>query len=650
MKIIKLTLDIITLGIITILVLVFTLREEQELLPGSHTILNISAWDYSHNKQEIYETIESISQKENITIYKSISNTNQNTDKYIYSFNEEKPKFQNHIRYKYINYDTLLSKDVRGKYFVMGDSFDSRHIKQLLQEKGVESEILSLNKFVLFLSVINDKGLLFPMTSILILYVFYFLQIANIKFKEYGIKKLHGYSISKIISEDMLKKCLYYTSLLSVFLISIIILSLVLDISDNNFIFIVRVFLGVIILFSILFLISLCSYTLFIKTDIPLIIKGKKPYTLLRMITVSFKIIILFVLVILLVQNLSSDHELKKIKETETYWSKLDDYYVIEVAPLKYTHSEENDISKKFHKLISNTEAKRESLLVRHNNLYHPQPTNYTPENGNVIFLNSNFIDFYNSAFKTQFELSDSKNTIDLLLPPKAHIFQQAIKKDFKDWINFQRDNDNQIKEINMKQTNDNFEIYTFDTRSSLKNNFSKNPLVVLIDTTDLGDNFYYSSVTQGSYLFKDYENTNKYLKEYGLEDVVSGVTNYKDIVLKDFEELNIKILIVSISILLSFITLVLTIIFDIQQYFEKNMKFLMIRKIHGFNLIKNNSKYLLLSNGLVILVGVISITVMKNSAILLLFIFIIIIQILIQSIYINKLEKNNLFNLKELE
>ncbi|WP_419795862.1 DUF1430 domain-containing protein [Staphylococcus equorum] len=79
-------------------------------------------------------------------------------------------------------------------------------------------------------------------------------------------------------------------------------------------------------------------------------------------------------------------------------------------------------------------------------------------------------------------------------------------------------------------------------------------------------------------------------------------------------------------------------------------MKFLMIRKIHDFNLIKNNSKYLLLSNGLVILVGVISITVMKNSAILLLFIFIIIIQILIQSIYINKLEKNNLINLKELE
>ncbi|WP_169926926.1 hypothetical protein, partial [Staphylococcus equorum] len=313
MKIIKLTLDIITLGIITILVLVFTLREEQELLPGSHTILNISAWDYSHNKQEIYETIESISQKENITIYKSISNTNQNTDKYIYSFNEEKPKFQNHIRYKYINYDTLLSKDVRGNYFVMGDSFDSHNIKQLLQKKGVESEIVSLNKFVLFLSVINDKGLLFPMTSILILHVFYFLQIANIKFKEYGIKKLHGYSISKIISEDMLKKCLYYTSLLSVFLISIIILSLVLDISDNNFIFIVRVFLGVIILFSILFLISLCSYTLFIKTDIPLIIKGKKPYTLLRMITVSFKIIVLFVLVILLVQNLSSYHELKKI-------------------------------------------------------------------------------------------------------------------------------------------------------------------------------------------------------------------------------------------------------------------------------------------------------------------------------------------------
>lgn len=649
MKIIKLTLDIITLCIITILVLIFTLREEEELLPGSHTILNISAWNYSHNKQEIYKTIESISQKENITIYKSILNTNQDTYKYIYSFNEEKPKFQNHIKYKYINYDTLLSKDVRGNYFVMGASFDPHNIKQLLQEKGVDSEILSLNKFVLFLSVINDKGLLFPMVSILILYIFYFLQIANIKFKEYGIKKLHGYSISKIISEDIRKKCLYYTFLLSFFLISILILSLALDILDNTFTFIVRVFLGIIILFSVLFLISLCSYTLFIKTDIPLIIKGKKPYTLLRMITVSFKIIILIVLAILLVQNLSSYHELKKIKETEKYWTKLDDYYVIEVAPLKYTHSEESDISKKFHKLISNTEAKHESLLIRHNNLYHPHPTNYTPENGNVVFLNSNFVDFYNSAFNKRLELSNSKNTIDLLLPTKAHNFKKEIKKDFKDWINFQQDN-NRNKEINMKQTNDNFEIYTFDTRSSLKNNFSKNPLVVLIDATDLGDNFYYSSVTQGSYLFKDFKNTNKHLKEYGLEDVVSGITNYKDIVLKDFKALNIKMLIISISILLSFITLVLTIIFDIQQYFEKNMKFLMIRKIHGFNLIKNHSEYLLLSNGLVILVGVISIAVMNNSTILLLFIFIIIIQILIQSIYINKLEKNNLINLKELE
>ena len=92
MKIIKLTLDIITLGIITILVLVFTLREEQELLPGSHTILNISAWDYSHNEQEVLKQLnrfpkKKISQSINLSqiqikiqtnIYTRLTKKNQN--------------------------------------------------------------------------------------------------------------------------------------------------------------------------------------------------------------------------------------------------------------------------------------------------------------------------------------------------------------------------------------------------------------------------------------------------------------------------------------------------------------------------------------------------------------------------------------------
>ncbi|PTI67616.1 hypothetical protein BU102_12945 [Staphylococcus xylosus] len=124
-----------------------------------------------------------------------------------------------------------------------------------------------------------------------------------------------------------------------------------------------------------------------INNNIPQAIKGKKPYTLIRTVTIICKIFILFILSYLLIKNINTYDSIKRIKETEAFWSNLNDYYIIELAPFKYTELEERDIAKKFHALVKETEEKHESILIRNNNLYQPSLKNYSPDNGNVILV-----------------------------------------------------------------------------------------------------------------------------------------------------------------------------------------------------------------------------------------------------------------------
>ena len=57
------------------------------------------------------------------------------------------------------------------------------------------------------------------------------------------------------------------------------------------------------------------------------------------------------------------------------------------------------------------------------------------------------------------------------------------------------------------------------------------------------------------------------------LKDYVSGITSYTDSIEQNLRETNIKLIIVTFSGLLLIIVGIITIIFDIQYYFEQNKK-----------------------------------------------------------------------------
>ncbi|WP_426704242.1 DUF1430 domain-containing protein [Staphylococcus shinii] len=648
MKVFKFILDVITLCLVSTLILIFTLREADDLIPGSSNIIHISTWDRTFNKKDIFNTIEKISKQENISIYKLIRSPKTGKTKYLYLFNGNVTSIQKKKGYQSINYEALLSKDVRGDYYIIGDTFNPNNLKQQLHKKGLEVTIYHINKPKLFISIISDKGLLYPIISLFFIYVLYFFHKTINTFKAYSIKQIHGYRLPKIILENTNKTLIYYCSLICISLLISLLLFKQFDIFYSNTAYLTRSFIGAVICFGIIFLIYTSSYILLVNNNIPQAIKGKKPYKFMHTVTIICKAFILFILVYLLIINLNTYDSIKKIKETESLCSHLNDYYIIELSPFKYTELEEKEIAKKFHNLVKETEEKHESILIRNNNLYQPSLKNYSPDNGNVIFVNNHFVSLYKGVLQKYLNYANTKNNITLLLPPTAQTNSIKVKNDFEDWIQFQQGILNQQYDLKLIPVNHNYEVYTFDTKSHLKNTFSKNPIVILLDTNILGDSFYFSSVTQGSYLFKNYQVTTDYLKTYELSDVVSGVTNYKEMVLNDFKELNTRFIVVSISIILSIITLFLTIIFDTQQYFENNLKLLVVRKIHGYNLVKNNINYLFFSNCLVIAVGIFSWWTLKHNLVIFLFILFLILQITIQIIYIKRLEKSNIIKLKE--
>lgn len=88
MKWFKIILDITVLLLISTLLFLYTYKENEQLLPSSKYIVEVTDWDHQYNKKEIFDTITKFAKKEHIAIYKVIPNyQNKKINKDIYVFN-----------------------------------------------------------------------------------------------------------------------------------------------------------------------------------------------------------------------------------------------------------------------------------------------------------------------------------------------------------------------------------------------------------------------------------------------------------------------------------------------------------------------------------------------------------------------------------
>lgn len=241
---------------------------------------------------------------------------------------------------------------------------------------------------------------------------------------------------------------------------------------------------------------SLLSYLLLINMNIPLMIKGLKPYRLLHFINYATKFSILFMLTLLILPNLNQMKKLEKIQETEVWWGKLDDYYTIELKPIHLSENEERNLAKRYHQMIVYSEQHEQALMMRQNVSYEPSQTNFVPENGNVLFVNQNFVDYFKSQLQHLPNLEDRSGQIELYLPPQAKSEASAIRADFQDWVNFQLPNPATKTKVQVIQLKSPYEIYAFDARTGLSTAYLKSPAILMLNAKDLTDDFYYSTLS----------------------------------------------------------------------------------------------------------------------------------------------------------
>lgn len=646
MKWMKHLLDVVTLTLISLFLMLVLYEEDSEILTGSRVILEVESWDYQHSKAEVFEKFEKVAKDAEIAIFKvAIDHKEHQVDKAIYAFNEKAihhtiAPMNTTYSYHRLTHDELMQRDVRGDYFILDNIDNKDQLKATLESVGLKVRIGSVQSWLIYKDVLVDQGVLLPFVTLLIIYLLYHLHYRSQNFKTYATMRLHGYRFFNILFLNIKKTITrWFILAISVGLVSIGLLKW-LGLDGQLEYFVSRLIVADILFWGILSISSLLSCILLIRIDIPLMIKGLKPYRLLRAMNHISKLSMLVLLTLLILPNLNQMKKLEQIQETEAWWGKLDDYYTIELKPIHQSENEERDWAKRYHQMVVYSEQYEQALLMRQNVSYEPNQGNFVPENGNVLFVNQNFVDFFKSQLRELSNLEDRPGQIELYLPPQAKNEASAIRADFQDWVNFQLPNPESKTKVQVTQLKDPYQVYAFDVRMGLSTTYLKSPAILMINAKDLTDDFYYSTLSQGELIFKNYENIVRNIDRFDLKNDIQGVTNYKDSVMKRYREAQTKWVVYSFSSAIAMAVLCIVTLLDVLHYFEQHRQWLLMRKMFGYSRWQNYRNYIILNGLFTALIGALLFEKTQNSNVLWIFGVILLFQFVIQWAYIHYLEK----------
>ncbi|MHD0398162.1 DUF1430 domain-containing protein [Staphylococcus simulans] len=654
MKLFKIILDVVTIVIITAILIVFCQQEDKVKISGTSQVIEVKEWDTTYSKSKVLDTIEDFARKNNVSIYKATTKTIHNqTVRDVYNFNTNAHQqalstFDKKIKTTYISRQAVEGQDIKGQYFVAGDKQMATQLISTLNTVHVKSDVYHLNVAMIFIGSILDNGLFIPLAAVILVYILYSIQLRSAHFKEYALKQLNGYSSFNLISESLRNAVKYW---LLLFIGAYLLTLIGLIITENNgalMLFSKRVVIAYLAIYGIDLACVLLSFCLLALIDIPQMIKGKKPFATLRFISNIVKFTMIVSATILLINAAKSIQHINAMNNVSYIWNKMNQYYFLEIAPVALNKEEADALDQKLYQFTMKQE-KQGALLIKNNSIYHPAEDDYSSvDNGNFMIVNDNFVDFYQNIDQ-KVQLEKSNGNLQVLLPEYKQHHVSNIKHEVEKWSKFQTSLGASQNQVEMKPMKHKQQIYSFDLRNEAKFKYIKNPAIININGEQVSPNFYSAAISQGFYLFKDLSQIQKDLKTFGLDHYVSGVTNYTDQVQTDIRDIQFKLTITILTIIISFIVVGLAMMFEIQQYFEQHQKYLMLRKLNGFNRIQNYRQYIILSNLSLIIVMLILYSLMQSDVVLYFGIFMMIAQLCIHHVSIRKLEKRDLNIIKEL-
>ena len=90
---------------------------------------------------------------------------------------------------------------------------------------------------------------------------------------------------------------------------------------------------------------------------------------------------------------------------------------------------------------------------------------------------------------------------------------RNEINQAYHSWFEFVQNKNNKENKLSIQFINKNDYRIFFDARDSRHLSFIEAPIIVNVQASDLSNDFYYAMISQGGYLFKNYDALVKILK-----------------------------------------------------------------------------------------------------------------------------------------
>lgn len=487
--------------------------------------------------------------------------------------------FNPKVKQEHVSYSNFQTQDIRGTYFISGNSdllienLKSLQVKYQIKNYSILNNIITSPKLQSAIPII--------ILIFVILLIFMILNMLRIN-KTYFLKKIDGISSLSIFLAELKINSIYFIIYNTIFiLLAITFLSVY-----NNKIEIFSYLFVTISFSTIFFLILNCmlfSTTFFNKLGLYENSQHSVKKTKIFNLFIYFSRMIFAILIIFILQI--SINTLKTIDKIQDFypWFDLKNYVSIDISS-KIPQDEiyYNDLIEKTHEVIS----KEDNLLLSsYNKGFEFKDNNYSPNDGNAMIISNNYLDYVSVADKDNTRIF-SNNSIfgefkyNILVPEmyKKNKQIESLINEYTDWINFITNSPVSIDQIHIEYIKNNQQTISFAFDNDINELCLKNATLLVMNPKFLSPEFMFSylsnryiQVVPSNVFFKNLEKNN--LDKYFFS--ITNTINHILKVISNEKKILIQTLIL-LSLLLFSIIILEILLIQVIFLFKKRMLFLL--------------------------------------------------------------------------
>ncbi|CCI86458.1 Bacteriocin-associated integral membrane protein [Lactobacillus gigeriorum DSM 23908 = CRBIP 24.85] len=563
---------------------------DAESIPNTTTSIQINSDSHHTNKSKLFSDITKLTKQGNyrLTLVR-IVNVNGKKDKYVYSFNPSQKQIFSLYRnanIKKLNQKELQLTDFQGSYYTNAKKAQLAELQRYLNKSGLHYTTSKMSLLVAIknnLALISYLPIVFSIFSILLIIMF-IEKIAQLK--KYAVLKLNGLNLWQILRRDLGHDYLFFIGSLLVVLFAYSIY-LTTSLNKTGWILVSKYnFAIMLLILAFYLLLDLISYSCLMVVELYPALKGKS-YTKLFVIA---GYLLKASLVILVTINLFSlNNKVNSFIQDQNVmkmWINHHSGYTIQFADISnISHSEENKLGRLTRKLINHLDG---VILAKNAQEFHPPIRDVAPENGNVLIVNRNYLNF-NQVNSPTHQKIDSQalkpDELNILIPSSRMDQIKQFSKEIISFIAFQNELPGSNKQANKKlhylEYASGQDVFNYTIGKDIQDSISHDPIIV-IDDNCFADNFYFAAASQGMIQFSNLKQLQSNIKRFSLENYITGITDAKTRLSNFNIEQSRQISLVAFIILISLSQLLLIIAFISLAFLQKQRLKMAITKIFG--------------------------------------------------------------------